>query len=1256
MKRITVDLTKASTETLDLTDKLNPRVGDGQLSVPLHIIYGTDDSGNDEPVDMRDKDIEFLSQDTNKNDIYVSGTVTTNPKGDDPYNGNVTFVFPEGTFKVAGTYDVDKTMFRIINKADKIVLSTVNVKLNVLEGGSADYNFDPNKTSYNSRLEDMLKLAQSQMKDKVANAGKEAQTALTDAKQKAADIIKNANDQAQTLLDGIKQTSDEAKGNVTGDTAATAKQAKQQANDNAGKVHDLQGEVGDARGRFMTLSDRENKQDFNIDRKEEKANANANYAAINLRDDQQDIAIASKASQHFITDYLSHLNLNPTAYRSLDELTQKYPDGDERLAIVSNKENTFFAYWDPSTKVWTQGANLVDPDKIHFDEILESFHNYIPNPSFNGIEMPGTSGTVTQKIIKKDNQNWLHFETTGIGGIYWLIDPAQESDSYFPKADKQFSLVIVNNDTKPHVITADIHITNADTSDGKDTVILPGASIEAFPGKPTIIEGRYPVAGAKPFIDNNYQMFVYDQTGNGSFDVKDPKLMDYYQENTTDFDGLVSSKSIAEPLKGSSLEQISYMNQEMYHLKLDDTNNTISNDGGQKECGLRWHFRLSDTAYVDQTPLFLGLSLINRNSYNAQKVTVSYQELNDDGSVDFNFPVGSYVMLPNGSITINKSFHFGLNKVHNEGQLVITADNPKEVELYVSADAVLRHSFSKIESNNLFGDFLSMGRGVWGGNSVTDNYGGQQSLKTVFDGTNAYPSILLPIINPSKGATYKASLTFASDDDLTLYFNVKNFDSELGVLGKLANLGTGTMHIKAGQIKKFTGTYTADDLEGLFQGLQIFTIGQSGTIYLLDAKLQLLADEDSAESGGTNVTPSTNQSSGNVLPIINLKTEFINGGSSLSKGKVTFTRDNHTEEYFATFRIQGNSSTLYPKKSWRITFYEDDTYKVKKEVNVFPDYAPVNAINMKANWIDWTQANNLLISRYVSELSLLTASDLAKEQVEAWSQGQITGEPVLGFNNDKPLGLFTISPKKSNTMFNMDKKSTTQAVFQGGVYSDATEFKADSAEFIEAKDFSIEGPDDDVAQPLKDSFNALLKLTNSGTDDEFKAQISSKINLRSIANWIVMTMLFGIEDEAAKNIMFATWDGQKWNAMQYDHDLAMGIDFQAQTLKTSANSFNLTDFMSKNKLIQRLIHLHLIDNLLIDSFNKFASTHSFLSLQKDYRKYMYHVGAVNYDNNETLWPDMPGRKYFNTDHVMDYLRERYTDCQTWFTKSYLGKL
>ena len=447
MKRITVDLTKASTEILDLTDKLNPRVGDGQLSVPLHIIYGTDDSGNDDPVDMRDKDIEFLSQDTNKNDIYVSGTLTTNSKGDDPYNGNVTFVFPEGTFKVSGTYDVDKTMFRIINKADKIVLSTVNVKLNVLEGGNSDYNFDPNKTSYNSRLEDMLKLAQSQMKDKIANADKEAQAALTDAKQKSADIIKDANDQAQSLLDNIKQTNDEAKSNVAGDTAATAKQAKQQANDNAGKVHDLQGEVGDARGRFMTLSDRENKQDFNIDRKEDKDNANANYAAINLRYDKIAALLSSKANISFIIDYLSKMDNKPTGVKDEATLKAKYPSGADGIFVTGDGHGwiyddgwkDFGAYQaaglSPEDRAIVDNAvtgNVVnaDPNSEPYDDLNTIPRNRIIvyTSDISGLKnapqnMGYSNGAVVLTVaqnVKNDNGN-LQIVTDSKGNRYWRI-------------------------------------------------------------------------------------------------------------------------------------------------------------------------------------------------------------------------------------------------------------------------------------------------------------------------------------------------------------------------------------------------------------------------------------------------------------------------------------------------------------------------------------------------------------------------------------------------------------------------------------------------------------------------------------------------------------------------------------------------------------------------------------------------------------------------------------------------------------------
>ena len=337
--RITVDLTKASTEIVDLSSKLNPRVGDGGLTLPFHVLY------DDNVVDMHDKDIEFISQDPDGHDIYVSGTVDTSTPGDNAYQGDVTFKFPNGTFKKAGTYDTNKTMFRIVNKSDNSVISTVNVKLTVLDDGSTEFNFDPTKTGYNSRMEDMLNDFKEEHDKKIASINQEGQQAADDAKAKAEATLDDVKDkakqsladitlQAQEGLDEIKQLSNEAKGNVAGDTATTAKQAKEQAIMNAGLLHDHDEEISAARGRYMKLADRENAQDDEIDRKEDKANANANYAAQNSRNDAQDKEIAKKANQSFITDYLSRMYLQPEGFENEAALKAEYPNGKAGIMVT----------------------------------------------------------------------------------------------------------------------------------------------------------------------------------------------------------------------------------------------------------------------------------------------------------------------------------------------------------------------------------------------------------------------------------------------------------------------------------------------------------------------------------------------------------------------------------------------------------------------------------------------------------------------------------------------------------------------------------------------------------------------------------------------------------------------------------------------------------------------------------------------------------------------------------------------------------
>lgn len=305
--RVTIDLMKKSTEIIDLSNVINPRVGDDDLQLPLHICYG------DSLFDMRGKDVEFLTQDTNKNNIYIAGTCNTDTPGDNLYMGNLTFRFPANTFKADGTYDPDKTMFRIVDKATNKVISSVNVKITVMKN-NIEFDFDPNQSSYDSRAETMLQ---------------------------------DFHDKGQMMLDKIEELNNQAKSNVSGDTAATANQAKQQANANAGNISDLKGEVAGARGRFADLPGREDAQDTAISQKETIVNANANYATLQQKDAQQDAAIAQKAGKFELEDKLSQMDLQPEAFENEAALKAKYPNGKVGFMVTVDTGHKW---------VWINGA------------------------------------------------------------------------------------------------------------------------------------------------------------------------------------------------------------------------------------------------------------------------------------------------------------------------------------------------------------------------------------------------------------------------------------------------------------------------------------------------------------------------------------------------------------------------------------------------------------------------------------------------------------------------------------------------------------------------------------------------------------------------------------------------------------------------------------------------------------------------------------------------------------------------------------
>ena len=387
--RVTIDLMKKSTQIIDLSNVINPRVGDDDLLLPLHICYG------DNLYDMRENDVEFLTQDTNKNNIYIAGTCNTNTPGDNLYTGDLTFRFPAGTFKVDGTYDPDQTMFRIVDKATQKVISSVNVKITVMKN-AIEFNFDPNQSSYDSRAETMLQ---------------------------------DFHDKGQAMLDEITGLNNQAKSNVSGDTAATANAAKQQADQNAGDISDLEGEVAGARGRFADLPGREDAQDTAISQKENIVNANANYAALQQKDAQQDAEIASKAGKFELENKLAQMHVEPEGFKNLDDLKAKYPNGNSNLNVTVDNGHLLIWLnnaWNDCGQFQTAGIDQALVDQIK--EIFEQL-NVLPE-LIDGQPTPNQSAVISP--TKYLGQDWMQMTSTTNtpyrGLTLWIDNPDKISE------------------------------------------------------------------------------------------------------------------------------------------------------------------------------------------------------------------------------------------------------------------------------------------------------------------------------------------------------------------------------------------------------------------------------------------------------------------------------------------------------------------------------------------------------------------------------------------------------------------------------------------------------------------------------------------------------------------------------------------------------------------------------------------------------------------------------------------------------------
>lgn len=307
----------------------------------------------------------------------------------------------------------------------------------------------------------------------------------------------------------------------------------------------------------------------------------------------------------------------------------------------------------------------------------------------------------------------------------------------------------------------------------------------------------------------------------------------------------------------------------------------------------------------------------------------------------------------------------------------------------------------------------------------------------------------------------------------------------------------------------------------------------------------------------------------------------IFGGLPTSKddgdAKVRYVFSNGTERFngFAKLKVQGNSTTAYPKKNFTIKLYSDSAYKVKDEI-IFNDWGKHNKYVLKADWIDISHARNIVSARLWSDVVASRSSygDLPELYRKSPNNCQIDGFIIKVYANGVYQGRYSWNIPKDPWMFNMDDSLDTHSVLCGENYNSSC-FRA--AANINGSDWTDEIHEDNVPASIKTRWNEIITFVRTSADEDFVANINNYINLDSLIDYYIFAYVDCGLDALGKNQIYITYDGQLWYASMYDMDSTWGLYWNGSKFVSAEyrmqEDYEVGVHNTSNLLFNRLVQL-----------------------------------------------------------------------------------
>lgn len=375
------------------------------------------------------------------------------------------------------------------------------------------------------------------------------------------------------------------------------------------------------------------------------------------------------------------------------------------------------------------------------------------------------------------------------------------------------------------------------------------------------------------------------------------------------------------------------------------------------------------------------------------------------------------------------------------------------------------------------------------------------------------------------------------------------------------------------------------------------------------------ADLDSNSSELSDKKASTNSS----IP----KVYFLGNISGMEDKKderrilIKYQDEKTSFDAYSSIKVQGTSSLAYEKKNYTINLYEDYDLSKKKDVDV--GWGNQSKYCLKANWIDKTHSRNVVTAKLASEVQ-------AKYNLfdSSPNNGLIDGFPVEIYINDEFLGIYTWNIPKDAWMFNMDEDNKNHIVFVGENWEDTVNFKAPAT--YGPWDTEVgRGDKKDLAK-----FNRLITFVNKSSDKKFKENYNKYLNLDSTINYIILMEFANLIDNAGKNMLIATYDGDIWYPTLYDLDTAWGTNYDGLT----TIDYTGTGFVKSSKLWTRTL-----DNFSEEIYARYQELRKDI-LTKEHIMELFNdfkelIPEESFKKEAERWNNIPGYDYNQIEEFLD---------------------